>query len=102
MAQVLVRVTNNVLRMFVDEGEVVNDNNRIEFLKAHFKEIHKALNEGVNLNGFYVWSLMDNFEWSYGYSKRFGLIYINYKSQKRIWKKSAYSYKNIIENNGIS
>jgi beta-glucosidase len=85
----------------VNNGDIINDNNRIDFLKEHFKEANKALNEGVHLCGYYIWSLMDNFEWAYGYSKRFGLIYVDYQSLKRIWKKSAYWYKDIIKNNGL-
>lgn len=86
----------------VVNGDLINDDKRINYLDGHFKEALKAINDGVNLQGYYVWSFMDNFEWSYGYNKRFGLIYIDYKTQRRIWKKSAYWYKDIIKNNGLS
>ena len=56
--------------------------------------------DGVDLAGYFAWSVMDNFEWAYGYSQRFGLVYTDYNTQKRIWKDSAYFYKNIIETNG--
>ena len=85
----------------ITNGDLVNDDKRINYLNEHFKEALNAINEGVNLQGYYIWSFMDNFEWAYGFSKRFGLIYIDYKSQKRIWKKSAYWYKKIIKNNGL-
>ena len=54
----------------------------------------------MDLAGYFEWSVMDNFEWAYGYSQRFGLVYTDYNTQKRIWKDSAYFYKNIIETNG--
>jgi len=85
----------------LDEKERIEDDKRISYLKEHFSFAHKAIKEGVNLKGYFVWSLMDNFEWAYGYSKRFGLIYIDYPTQKRIFKKSAFWYKKVIENNGI-
>mgnify|MGYP006289244447 CR=1 FL=1 len=89
---------------FKDElsnGEV-KDDERLDYLKEHFKAAHKAIEDGVNLKGYYVWSLMDNFEWAFGYSKRFGLIYIDYENgQKRYLKDSAKWYKKVIENNSI-
>lgn len=80
---------------------IVEDDKRVDFLRQHFEQAHRAIKDGVKLDGYYVWSLMDNFEWARGYSKRFGLIFIDYKSLKRIWKKSALWYKDVIENNGI-
>ena len=80
---------------------IVEDDKRLDFFRQHFVQAHRALADGVKLDGYYVWSLMDNFEWARGYSKRFGLIYIDYKSQKRILKKSAIWYKSVIENNGF-
>jgi beta-glucosidase len=55
---------------------------------------------GVPLKGYFAWSLMDNFEWGFGYAKRFGLIYVDYKSQKRILKDSALFYRDVIKTNG--
>ncbi|HBE78682.1 MAG TPA: beta-glucosidase, partial [Firmicutes bacterium] len=57
---------------------------------------------GVALEGYYVWSLLDNFEWAHGCSKRFGLIFIDYPTQARIWKESAYWYQDVITNNGFN
>ncbi|HKL43455.1 MAG: beta-glucosidase [Halanaerobiales bacterium] len=79
----------------------INDSKRIKYLYSHFKSAYKALQNGVPLKRYYVWSLMDNFEWAYGYSKRFGLIYIDYKTKKRFLKDSAYWYKKVIKNNSI-
>ncbi|MBD3254197.1 MAG: beta-glucosidase [Candidatus Lokiarchaeota archaeon] len=80
---------------------IVQDDDRISYLRRYLRAAHNALNEGVNLKGYFVWSLMDNFEWLHGYSKKFGLIKIDYKTQERIWKKSATWYSNLIKNNGF-
>lgn len=80
----------------------VHDINRINYLREHFKSVHKAIEEGVPLKGYYVWSLMDNFEWAYGYSKRFGIIFVDYEDQqKRVLKDSARWYSQVIRNNGV-
>jgi beta-glucosidase len=83
-----------------DDGEI-HDDYRINYLKEHFIFAYRAIADGINLAGYFVWTLMDNFEWAYGYSKRFGIIFTNYASQKRIFKKSAFWYKTIIEKNGV-
>ncbi len=79
----------------------VDDTNRKKYLHSYMLEAWKALQEGVPLKGYFVWTLMDNFEWSFGYSKRFGLIYIDYPTQKRYLKDSAYWYKDVISRNGL-
>jgi beta-glucosidase len=68
----------------------VHDPERIAYLREHFLAAHRALSRGVDVRGYYVWSFMDNFEWSFGYSKRFGVVYIDYATQQRIPKDSAY------------
>ena len=83
------------------EGDSVHDEKRIEYLKAHISQAHKAIEDGVKLKGYFVWSLMDNFEWAEGYSKRFGICYVDYKTQKRIIKDSAKWYSNVISKNAI-
>ena len=88
---------------FMDElkdGEV-HDPERIEFFKGYMAECHKAIQNGVNLKGYFVWSFMDNFEWSLGYSKRFGLHYVDYKTGQRIPKSSAKWVSSVIRNNGF-
>jgi beta-glucosidase len=70
----------------------VHDPQRILFLQACLAQARRAIGEGVPLKGYFVWSLLDNFEWAYGYSKRFGLVYVDYPSQKRLFKDSAFSY----------
>ncbi len=79
----------------------IDDDDRIAFLRDHFSQAHRAIQDGVPLKGYFVWSLMDNFEWAYGYSKRFGLLYVDYPTQRRIRKKSDDWYQKVIENNGI-
>lgn len=83
------------------EENIVDDNDRLDYLQSHIKELHNAINDGVNLKGYYLWSFMDNYEWAFGYSKRFGLIRVDYKTQERIWKKSGFWYKDLINRNGL-
>jgi beta-glucosidase len=85
----------------VDNDGKVEDDSRISYLNDHIFQVYRAIRAGVNIAGYYVWSLMDNFEWNAGYSKRFGLIYVDYQTQKRTVKKSGRWYKQIIQNNGI-
>lgn len=86
----------------IAEDGRVHDQKRVDYLEKHFQAAHQAIEDGVNLAGYYVWSLMDNFEWAYGYNKRFGVIYIDYENDlNRILKDSALLLKDVIENNGL-
>ena len=85
----------------VERGQV-QDDDRIEYLASHIREALRAIKSGVRLEGYYVWSLMDNFEWGYGYSKRFGITHVDYATQVRTWKKSAGWYRDLIASNGAS
>ena len=78
----------------------VHDQARVDFMARYLGAYKRAAEDGVDLAGYFAWSVMDNFEWAYGYSQRFGLVYTDYNTQKRTWKDSAYFYKNIIETNG--
>lgn len=78
----------------------VHDPNRIDFLGRYLYELRKSAEDGTDVRGYFQWSLMDNFEWAKGYSERFGLIFVDYRTQERIWKDSAYWYKHLIETNG--
>ena len=80
---------------------VVADPQRIEFLRGHFAAAERAIADGVDLRGYFVWSLMDNFEWSHGYRPRFGLVYVDYPTQRRIPKTSAAWFRSVIELNGL-
>ncbi len=95
-------VTENgaAFRDQVQDGRVA-DAQRVEYLRQHFLSAHKAIQNGVPLKGYFVWSLMDNFEWAYGYSKRFGIVYVDYATQQRIWKDSARWYQQVIAANGM-
>ena len=79
----------------------VEDPRRIAYFRGHLASAAKAIDEGVPLRGYFAWSLLDNFEWSFGYTKRFGLIYVDYTTQQRIPKASAHWYRKVIEANGL-
>ncbi|HKM03386.1 MAG TPA: GH1 family beta-glucosidase [Lachnospiraceae bacterium] len=78
----------------------VHDSNRIDFLDAYLGQVQKAVEEGVDLRGYFLWTFLDNFEWDKGYNERFGLVHVDFTTQKRIAKDSAYWYQKIIESNG--
>lgn len=78
------------------DGEV-HDAYRVEFLRSYISNLEKIVSEGVPVKGYYLWSAMDNFEWSEGYEKRFGIIYVNYDNQQRILKDSAKWYRDHIK-----
>jgi beta-glucosidase len=82
------------------KGGRVHDRQRIEFLAAYLKEYARAISDGVPALGYFLWSVMDNFEWAEGYARRFGLIHVNYATQRRTPKDSAAWYKGIIAANG--
>lgn len=75
------------------EGGLIADDDRLDFIRSHLEEARRAIADGSRLEGYYAWSLLDNFEWAFGYGKRFGLIGVDYATQERIWKKSAAWYK---------
>ena len=80
----------------------VEDLNRLDYLRDHLLQARIAMEQGVNLAGYFVWSLLDNFEWAFGYSKRFGIIHVDYKTQQRIIKKSGHWYSSVIKNYGFA
>src|SRR6185312_11149841 len=82
------------------DGEVA-DPARVDFLDRHFRAARQAIDDGVDLRGYFVWSLLDNFEWAFGYSKRFGLVYVDYATQRRIPKSSARWYAGVTRRNGL-
>ncbi len=84
-----------------DQRGYVNDLERIRFLRAHIISLHEAIQEGANVKGYYVWSILDNFEWERGYSMKFGLIRVDPRSLERIPKHSAAWYSDVIANNGV-
>jgi beta-glucosidase len=84
-----------------DEKGNVPDEHRVNYLRTHFAAAHRAIQAGVPLAGYFVWSLLDNFEWSHGYSQRFGIVWVDYETQKRILKDSAKWYKGVIKKNSF-
>ncbi|MEV6012490.1 GH1 family beta-glucosidase [Streptomyces sp. NPDC051976] len=77
----------------------VNDPQRIAYLRGHLSAVHRAVADGADVRGYFLWSLMDNFEWAYGYSKRFGAVYVDFSTQRRIPKSSAYWYAAVARDN---
>jgi beta-glucosidase len=73
----------------LDPGGEILDPERVDYLEKHFEAARDAVQQGLPLRGYFIWSLMDNFEWAWGYSRRFGIVYVDYASQKRIPKQSA-------------
>lgn len=83
----------------VSQDGKVHDPNRIDFLARYLKNLKRAAEE-IDIRGYFQWSLMDNFEWDKGYAERFGIIYVDFETQERIWKDSAYWYRDLICRNG--
>ncbi len=84
----------------IQDGKV-DDQARLDFVKGYLEACHQAIQNGVNLKGYFLWSLMDNFEWASGYEKRFGMTYIDFETLERTPKKSAHWYSGVIEQNGF-
>lgn len=78
----------------------VHDPQRIDFLQRYLREVRRAINDGTDIRAYFQWSIMDNFEWAEGYQHRFGLIHVDYPSQKRTLKDSALWYRDVIRSNG--
>lgn len=81
---------------------VIQDNDRIGYLRDHILEVYHALQTGIDIQGYLVWTLLDNFEWGHGYSKKFGLVHVDRNSLKRTPKKSFQWYKDVIARNGLT
>lgn len=101
--EIPIYVTENgrAVHDYVDPEGNVKDEERISYLDSHFRAVNAAMERGVDLRGYMVWSFLDNFEWAEGYSKRFGIVYVDYPTQRRIPKASARWYKEVIERNGL-
>jgi len=84
-----------------DANGVVNDQRRIDYLRAHLGYLSEAIEEGAPVKGYFAWSLLDNYEWAEGYSQRFGIIHVDYQTQKRTIKASGYLYKGLIAANRV-
>jgi beta-glucosidase len=84
-----------------DDSGRVPDKQRIAFYREHLRWLARAIQEGVKVRGYHAWSFLDNFEWADGYTSRFGLIYVDYRDQRRIPKDSAWWYAKAIEQGGF-
>ena len=84
-----------------DSSGRVRDTRRLEYLRGHLAAVHRAIQAGVPLAGYYAWSLLDNFEWAFGYLQRFGLVWVDYETQQRIPKDSALWYGETIAANAV-
>ena len=80
---------------------VLKDDARIAYCTEVLEWVHKAMQDGIDVRGYYLWSLLDNFEWTAGYTLRYGIFYTDFQTQERIPKKSAAWYKALIEKNGF-
>ncbi|MEI7536091.1 MAG: GH1 family beta-glucosidase [Comamonadaceae bacterium] len=74
----------------------VHDESRVRYLQDHFAAVHEAMRQGVHVDGYFVWSLLDNFEWASGYEKRFGIVHVDYATQQRTLKQSAFWYRDFL------
>jgi beta-glucosidase len=81
---------------------LIHDTNRIDYLDGHLRACLDAISHGVDLRGYFAWSLMDNFEWAEGYAKRFGIVHVDYATQRRVPKDSARWYQEVIRRNGLT
>jgi beta-glucosidase len=84
------------------EGEVLEDPLRVDYLRKHLRAVHDAIAQGADVRGYFAWSLLDNFEWAHGYSKRFGLLHVDYDTLKRTPKASALFYSKVIDTQGAA
>ncbi|MET9378674.1 GH1 family beta-glucosidase [Streptomyces sp. NPDC002992] len=83
------------------EGEV-HDPERVAYVDAHLFAVHRAIADGADVRGYFLWSLLDNFEWAYGYGKRFGIVHVDFASQRRTPKDSARWYAEVIARGGLA
>jgi beta-glucosidase len=100
-----IHVTENGAAFYdppVAADDRVQDPLRVDYLRSHLRAVHAAVGQGVDLRGYFVWSLLDNFEWALGYAKRFGIVHVDYATQRRTPKDSARFYAEVIASNGAA
>lgn len=86
----------------IDFDGRVRDERRIRYLENHILQVYKAIQKGVPVKGYFIWSFMDNFEWALGYNQRFGLVFVDFKTQKRTVKDSGHWFAKVIHDNGLN
>jgi len=100
--RVMIAENGTPLNDVVEADGTINDLARMRYLREHILAVHDAMQEGADVHGYYVWSLMDNFEWASGYYPRFGLVHVDRNTLKRTPKRSAYWYRQLIEQNALA
>ena len=85
----------------VGSDGVVHDVDRIDYVRAHLSALHAAIEQGADVRGYYLWTFLDNFEWAWGYDKRFGIVHVDFDTLARTPKDSARWYADVIANNGL-
>lgn len=86
----------------VSSDGAIHDERRLEYIRQHLMQVYLAMQDGVDIRGYFAWSLLDNFEWGYGYTKRFGIVRVDYETQERTIKDSGQWYSRVIESNTVS
>lgn len=86
---------------YADPEGAVHDPERVAYLDAHLAAVRRAIDDGADVRGYFLWSLLDNFEWAYGYGKRFGIVHVDFASQRRTPKDSAHWYAEVIARGGL-
>jgi len=84
-----------------DASGVIRDTRRIEYLREYLQALARAIADGADVRGYHAWTLMDNFEWAEGFSQRFGLAYVDFKTQQRTMKESGRWYAKVAAGNGL-
>ncbi|HET6357257.1 GH1 family beta-glucosidase [Streptomyces sp.] len=87
---------------YADPSGDVHDPERVEYVRTHLAAVHRAIADGADVRGYFLWSLLDNFEWAYGYSKRFGIVHVDFATQRRTFKDSARWYADVIARGGLT
>jgi beta-glucosidase len=99
--QLLITENGCALDDVIEPDGAVHDPRRIEFMRTHLAATEAAIDRGADIRGYFAWSLLDNFEWAEGYGPRFGIVYVDYPTQRRIPKDSARWYADVIRRNGL-
>src|SRR5207253_2753857 len=81
---------------------IVSDPLRIHYIREHLLSVARAIEKGVDVRGYFVWSLLDNLEWSHGFTKRFGIVHVNFATLERTLKESAKFYREVVRTNGAA
>ena len=100
-ARIIITENGTCVADGVDEDGNVRDPRRLQYIQDHLAQVHACIQKGLPIFGYLVWSLMDNFEWARGYSKRFGVIYVDFETRQRIIKQSGFWYSQVIRQNGF-